>query len=48
MDYKKAIHALVDKIKSEKSLERIYKFVRSLWMNEVAEGEPGRKEESEE
>lgn len=46
MDYKKHICELIEKIESEKSLERIYKLVRHLWMNEDSKEEP--KEENAE
>ena len=42
MKYRKEIHELVDKIESEKSLKRIHKIVRHLWINEDS------KEESKE
>jgi hypothetical protein len=47
MDYKKHICELIEKIESEKSLERIYKLVRHLWMNEDAEDEQGKEDNHE-
>lgn len=34
MDYKKSIHELIEKIKSEKILKRIYNYVQYLWKHQ--------------
>jgi len=35
MGYREAIHELVDKIQSEKTLKRIYNLVLYLWSNKA-------------